>query len=551
MNTLTARTKTRTAAALCVAAALCAALLQRWNAQRAYDICNILSAAGLLLLAFLSRRGSLRALREPSVILLGLWSALSFLPLTFRYWGKRPALLLLLASAVVFWLLFACWKQGLSRLAASLRARRAAGDAPAAAVLNRQCLLVFLFSLALTCLIWSWHFPYGKSADVMNQLRQIHGELRFSDIHAVGHTLLLKGLLSLVDDPTIVVVLQIVCICLLYTAFARFFLKRDLPLWAVLTAVGLFNLSVIYLLPAVFPWKDCPYALCVGVLTLLLMRDCEDPAQGDGWGQSVGYGLALAGILLFRLNGVVIVLAVGAYLAVRRLRRGKWSRLAVILLIVLGLWFFVRWLAYDVFGAISPANGFAYQVFGSGIAAAINDGRATPQELARVGEVLPLDWLQRHYDRWDTYTLVWDIDGTIQDPDLQVFNNAFVLAMGAKPGEVLRLYLELLPNHWLTYIKNIAYGTVTLWGHSAFSDVYVYDNCSMLALLFLTASVCWKRREWKSRWIVLAPVLCNLISIAISTVTNENRYWYPTVLCLPFLLLYCFLTQPDSAYAGE
>lgn len=89
------------------------------------------------------------------------------------------------------------------------------------------------FAFVLGCIIvlavtYSCFWPYLQSPDTQNQWMQIHGDLAYNNIHAIGHTIFLKALLSIWDSYTFVVLVQLVGLIAVNTAFAEFFYSKGI-----------------------------------------------------------------------------------------------------------------------------------------------------------------------------------------------------------------------------------------------------------------------------------------------------------------------------------
>ncbi|MBR1471703.1 MAG: hypothetical protein IJ600_08690 [Lachnospiraceae bacterium] len=476
-------------------------------------------------------------------LLLSAVSALSFY-LTLRQrlsTGLTWCAILLLFVCSMF--LFPALKKAIAALPRALgRCELLKGHPYPAAV------FVFLYALAAMGLFWRHFFPYGYSPDVLNQLDQIHGVIAYSDVHAIGHTLFLKALLSIWDDLGFVVAVQLVMVAFLFALMTAYFTKKGIPFTFCLLLTGIFHISCAVLKPYVTPWKDTPYLFCVGLLSWLLMRRQEE-GEEKGW-IAVLMGLALAGILLFRLNGIVIFLFTGICLFLDAVRNKRRKTLLLTFSAFVFLFGGVQFYAYRVLHTQSPVNGFSVQVFGTAIAAAVMDGRMTEEEYAAVTEQLPAAWIEEKYRDWQLGDLLWGSDYTPlieDDPDMEVFNNTFVVSMGAHKKEVIALYFQLLPRHWLTYLKNIVQGTRIIWGHEGFSKaVLVFDHVALVMYLYLAGSVFIKPLTGaKGWWLPFMPAVMNTLSIAISTVTNEERYLLPMFALWP--MLFCYILSHAAA----
>ena len=112
-------------------------------------------------------------------------------------------------------------------------------------------------------------------------------------------------------------------------------------------------------------------------------------------------------------------------------------------------------------------------------------------------------------------------------------------------GEIVRLYFKLMPKHLAACVKNVLYSTQSIWGAQS-SDHLSFSNVFLLAWLWLLVREVWDRRMRRTLWPVFLPVLLNVVSIAISTVTNELRYLLPTTLLCPILTLYILCKARES-----
>jgi hypothetical protein len=91
--------------------------------------------------------------------------------------------------------------------------------------------LVTLFGLSTQ---WrALYFPYRFFNDLQDQLRQINSE-SYSDIHAIGHTIFLRALLSCYNNPGFVVFVQLLMIAFLNGVFAWHLCRRGVPYTALL-----------------------------------------------------------------------------------------------------------------------------------------------------------------------------------------------------------------------------------------------------------------------------------------------------------------------------
>lgn len=412
----------------------------------------------------------------------------------------------------------------------------------------------FLAVLVPLALYWARVFPYESSFDLEYQLEMLRGELPLNDVHTLAHTLLL-GLAG--GQPGVLVAVQLLALAGLLTAFAAWFYRRGMGLFGIAACLCGGCLGPVVGQAAASPIKDLPAALCAGVVLYYIMRLLAGDLRFS-WPHRIGFGAALAFTGLFRHNGFVLVLAAGLWLLARGIYRRQKGLLATVAVCAACI-FAVDGVAAPLLGVQHPANGFAVQVYATGIVA-VNQrgGEMSEEQRRRMEELLPMDYVAHCLENPDTahftraQRLCWTRDLGSYTPserearfaplleDSQgvndVFNNLFILAAGQNPKEILRLYLELfLQNPWLCTTEILRNNT-NVWrldrGLGPFSHVFCL---AAMAVAFF----CGSGRGMLRRWPALLPVVCNIASVVVAASTNEIRYLLPTfLLAVPSALFF-------------
>ena len=538
-------------AILCLSVALGLAqhLLLRFPGSVMAMICLAVCVVGIVaaLLRCLTILRPFRLRATPSAIALGVLCALSLYSLLHTLpaalaWG------IILAAMPLLTLLFALLEMFLAAFSDAM-----IGPSDRRHVL-RAGLFGACFYLVFLLLLWQiGRYPVYQYEDSINQWLQIHGELSYCDIHSIGHTIYLKLLLGLWDTYDAVVLFQFALLSAMMGLFSAHLARRGVGLWAIALALSAFLFPSIVANLYTSSLKDVPYALALGFMTLLILRWLDEPDSfnGPGMWRAFALGLALAAAYVLRKNGVVLLILLGGFFALCFAARKMLAQLALLIagcaLLIIG----VNSYGYGVLKASSPANGFGLQVFGSGIAAVVNEGDPSPEELAEIDAVLPVDWMRENYDPWDGTTLLWRFapDHPDWDRDMQVFNNHYVLRMGENQGEVLRLYLRLLPRHPWVMARSVLRGTWSVWGvnHLAFIGL-------LMAAFFARRHQSGARAIGRRRFgalLALMPILLNALSIAISATTNEIRYLLPTYMLMGPMMLYLLCPPPGDGPATD
>ncbi|MDR2655145.1 MAG: hypothetical protein LBC56_03600 [Oscillospiraceae bacterium] len=457
-----------------------------------------------------------------------------YLNISLPFYIKAAVCILLFIAAVLFWTAVKSFVQILLETETRFPAEKDSG----------VFWIVFFFSVNSLFLLWSIYYPSGVSTDTWNQLAQIRGDIPYSDIHAIAHTIFLKLLFRIGENFSAVIFVQICGVGFINAFFAQWLNGRGLPLIWILPPLA-FNLAGCsrFILCYVYPWKDAPYTFCLCYICYMTIRLINQPGKKPGVLKAALLGVALAFASLFRYNGIIASVFCGGWLFVYFLKNKAWKPFAATLFAAAISVAAVSLYSGKVLHTQSPENGFSVQVFGSGIAAVVaGEGNISPELLSRIEEIFSIDYIKENYKPWETKRLIWTdetgIAGEFKDrPDLQVFNNRFVLAMGERRQELVRLYLELLPRNPGLMARDVIYNTYAVWGTEFYQDYFYSNSLAVLAILFLALEF-WGKAMIKRHWAVFAPVACNMISVAISTITNETRYLLPTFALFPFLLMY-------------
>lgn len=398
-----------------------------------------------------------------------------------------------------------------------------------------------VFVVILVCLSAIWlfkNYPSGTSPDTDYQWLQIHNIIPFTDIHAPLHTLFLKLLLTIWDSYAIVVISNILLMSFIAGLFSSYLYRKGIQEnWLIVLNVifAFSSLSLVYM----FPYKDIPYVFILGVITYILMR-INDIDFTIKIRMGILLGILLTLCYYFRYNGMVCVVLVSAYFVYIFIKKKLIKQLTAFILTFIILSVGLNLFIYKIMDCEHKENGFSMQVFGSGIAAVVAaDGNVTDEQLDTIDDILGIQWIKEHYSPWNTSQLIWaketnDPENFFDIPGNEVYNNFFVIGLGKNKKEIIQLYFKLLIKNPLIIIKDTIYNTYVIWRYKS----TIFNNIYLLVILTLAISIFWKNKKIGFHWIVFLPILSNILSIAISTITNEPRYLLPTFTLFPPLLFY-------------
>lgn len=403
-----------------------------------------------------------------------------------------------------------------------------------------------LTGLALCGLWLTRYYPSGTSPDTWNQWQQIHGAIPLTDLHTPFHTLLMKLILQGWDNYAPVIFFQICAVSLVSGFLYSHIYQRGIRLSVIMLA-SITSSSALWCSTYMYPWKDTLYTVLLAVVFLVIVIENKHDFCMSYWKAGL-IGLLFALVILLRYNGIICVLMTGSYFCVVLVRRKRFKQAAAIVLSCLIVLISCNALFYGPLGVKHQENGFSMQVFGAGIAAvSAQGGNIKEEELRKVDEFLGLDWIQSQYREWESVRLIWvrdnnDPEGYFQQPENFALNNSFVLGLGEHRQEIVLLYLSLFLRNPLIFMREIFRGTWLIWGNFG-----PYSNIFLLVIIALAAGFAIKVSRRKAVFSVMLPLIANVLSIGVSTITNESRYLQPTFLLFaPTVLYFLSLRSGES-----
>lgn len=253
---------------------------------------------------------------------------------------------------------------------------------------------------------WLGWSPGFASSDTIDQWTQLTTE-RYFNHHPAIHTFLMDLVSFDGTRPGLVTLVQIVLFGVLMAYGAKWLVAAGAPTWVAVGAAWLLGFS-----PAIAPttislWKDVPFGLFFLWAWIELLALAVDETRASRMAPAVRLGLALAGIALFRANGILTVLPMLAVLLwIQRKRVGFALGLAATTTIA---WLLISVPFYgllDVEGSgIEPATVFLPE-----IAASYNaepDSFST-EEISLLQAVAPIDVWTANYSCYDSTPLVFN-----------------------------------------------------------------------------------------------------------------------------------------------
>ena len=220
----------------------------------------------------------------------------------------------------------------------------------------RFCAPVFLVCLAVLALYFAAYYPGGLSSDTLYQWKQAHGSVTLNDWHPALHTLFIRLLTHILDNPAFAVAVQF----LLY-AFAVEYTIRSLlrtpvprPLAALYAAYLIFSPALSNLI--VYLWKDCAFTIAALFLSAQLLNiQFTDGEWLIKRTNRIALALTLCLVSILRHNGPALSLPAAIWLFASLPRRWR-AVLSACLLSVL-LFLGVKGPLYRVCGVRQESQG--------------------------------------------------------------------------------------------------------------------------------------------------------------------------------------------------
>lgn len=427
--------------------------------------------------------------------------------------------------------------------------------------------------LAQAALVWSagWLARYPgvmtpDSADQWNQITSGH----FNDWHPVASTLFMKAAASIWSSPAAVVLLQLALMLGLVAAVLSALPALGVSRKGIVVTGVLFAFLPAHVAMLACLWKDIPFSIAFGALTLLLVRLVAKPAPRPG-GRSFAalLGLALA-VSVLRHNGLP---AAVAGLVALGLAQSEWRRPLIQLLILLScsvaLW---QCCVRQILHAPGPP---AVEAIGTlplqqvATIVATDPAAVTASQRAQLEAVLPWSVWLAHTSRLHVEELKFHPNfnaAPIRDhplaylrlwADLVASHRSLALKAALRQAGVIwhpsfparDLYLTgIVPNSsgaqpappfpGLSAAMQRFYGALDSWP----GQFLVNPACAHL-LLGLGAVLAAFRGGWRAAvpfvpWAVLTALYVLLLP------TPDFRYFYPAFVVLPILLVHVGTLHP-------
>lgn len=439
--------------------------------------------------------------------------------------------------------------------------------------LRMHMLVLALFQLVILLIYFLAYRPGNMSYDTYNQLEQLTGAIPYNTWHPIAHTLIMKLMLSVWFDLSILSATHILFYTAITTLFAAELMKnRVRPSVLYLILIG-FALSPSIGINIMTLWKDIPFTIALLWATLILYKMMTRRDYFSHIGHGIEFAICMLIVFLFRYNGILaFVFSVGYALFYLRKKDSKTKRTGLISIAVTLVVIAVIMVPVPrMLNANPNPPGMKLRPIFQGLGAmyrADHEDKLEPETRAFMEEfAVPQDW-KDHYDAYFADVYIREMQGFVQHigkmstgTAIKTYVNAFFRQPDVILGDKLNLgvltwsvasdpfsyvtpYTIIIeqkvqedygitraPSALETQINEIAATTrdnhvinVFLW------RIGIYE-----VLLAFTAA--FALRYTKRSLLLYIPLLSNWLIVFLTMPAQDYRYAWFVFMIFPFLAL--------------
>lgn len=433
----------------------------------------------------------------------------------------------------------------------------------------RVFIVYFTPMYVLYCLYLLSYYPAIMSYDSIDQWKQADSFV-LNDWHPVFHTLFVYIIKQLNNTPAAVAFIQIItlsaAISLLLMQLEKSGVKRRTGfilsfIYALNPVNGIFSISM---------WKDIPYSISLIFLSYVLLKIYS--SEGN-WilknYNKLTLGIILLCTSLFRHNGLVPVLVSSLLLII--VYKAHYKRFLIIFTLTGLLFIFIKIPLYNILNVSKTSDMQPYVLSMLQISAiAHNNGKVDDKEKEFLSKMAEWEDLKKGYNR---YNILGITSSDSFNKDFFKQNKAKYIKTWIKlvlknPGISVKAYLDRINLIWRidnpTGVNNLVSNSVIYTNDmglktesrlpflknilDAIADATKKPYLNWLfwrpaIYLYITLIICililFSGINRKSL-LVLIPSLANVAGLILVTVSSQTRYYYASLLVLPFAVVYYY-----------
>lgn len=330
-------------------------------------------------------------------------------------------------------------------------------------------LKLFGVLMAVQLVLFAGFYPGFFSSDAMDQLNQAYGNAALNDWHPVFHTLCMRAIITVIDNPAVITLVQMAALAGIVSAILMLGDARGISLKLLCVIGVVFLLLPNQVVSSTDVQKDFPFTLFLaggGYLLYLLMK--ESGIVRKKW-FILCLTLDLFGILVFRHNGLIPFVFVAAFCIAYTGRHLRIIGKGLIYAVVTSIAAFGI-LKGPVCQALSVApNGTSiYTTMMCAVASCLNKDLPLSEEANRIMDnAMPVEDWATYYDRFrghDPY--LWGRGADAKPYDLS----------GIDAKKAFGAYFEALLTYPDVVIKDRLDGANIMWDVNQPEDGFTYKG---------------------------------------------------------------------------
>ena len=407
---------------------------------------------------------------------------------------------------------------------------------------KKFALRVFLINFIIWFIIGLAFYPGNITVDSVVQISQATGEAAINGSHPIFSTLYIKWLLSIWNNPFILILANILFFSLVIAHIYKYLYEKKVNEKFLYISLLVFILSVNNISMITMVWKDIPFTISMLWLTFELYKMVK---ERDEYFKKVANIIFLIISLIFtyffRQNGMfpfIVVILYMLYLLIKSKERLRIISTIVITFVFVGL---IKGPLFNYY-AVDDSSG--YSVAGSGSFAAKGlgalvyyDAKISDEDKELISKMGSLEDLKLHYNAYsiDTYSQMPGFNSGIDEIGINKLYEAYIRNFFTNPKIIIRDKLD---------------GSNLLWSYETPTDgngyIYAYDYG-----VDFTASV-GVLKQFKANYFNKYVPKRNFISKAVDiyqkqtenfNITNMIFWRFGFVLSVLFLVTYYIITK--------
>lgn len=405
---------------------------------------------------------------------------------------------------------------------------------------KKFALRVFLINFIIWLIIGIAFYPGNITVDSVVQITQATGEAAINGSHPIFSTLYIKWLLSIWNNPFLLILANIIFFSLILTHIYKYLYEQNVNEKFLYISLLVFTLSVNNISMITMVWKDIPFTISMLWLTFELYKIIKE--KDEYFKKIINIVFLIISLIFtyfFRQNGMFPFIVVILYMLYMLIKSKERLRIISTIVVTFVLVFLIKGPLFSYY-AVDDSSG--YSVAGSGSFAAKGlgalvyyDADISDEDKELISKMGSFEDLKLHYNAYsiDTYSQMPTFNSGIDEIGINKLYEAYIRNFFKNPKVIIRDKLD---------------GSNLLWSYETPADGYIYSYDYGVDF---TASV-GVLRQFKANYFNKYVPERNFISKAVDiyqkqtenfNITNMIFWRFGFVLSILLLITYYMITK--------